>query len=193
MQEEFTSFLFPNTFFFAISRCFTEMLVFLGFRFAHCQQQYIKASGPNWANCFFPKAWGLSQYLRDGYFGDYHSVSDGMCRKQDPCCGVRCHSRAYVNHLTGSTFQTFPGWTQFLGLLHRGSKSVLSVLALVQSSGPKRTRRLVPPSVCLGQRCEHAWTSGFFQSEKWKRKRDGIWGTEKGCWAVKCYLCARTR
>lgn len=162
---------FPQSFFFpfrdALQRCWSS---FFGLRFAHYQQEYIKAFGPN---CFFLKGWGLSQHLRDRYFGDYHSVSDGICRKRNPCCGVRCRSRAYPSHPTGSTFQHFPGQIQFSGLHYRESTPLFSVLALTHSAGPKGTRRLVPPSVCLGQWGEHTWTPGLFQPGKWKGKWDG--------------------
>lgn len=156
---------FPQSFFFpqflgALQRCWSS---FLGFRFAHGQQEYSKPYGPNH---LFLKGWGLSQCLRDGHFGDYHSVSDGICRKGNPRCGVRCHSHAHPSHLAGSTFQNFPGQIQFSGLLYRGSTPLLSMLALIHRAGPKRTRRLVPPSVCLGQWCEHTWPPGFFQPGK---------------------------
>lgn len=118
----------------ALQRCWCSCL---GLRFAHCQQESVKASGPNWANGFFLKGWGLSQHLRDGYFGDYNSICGGICRKQNPRCGVRCHSHAYPSVLAGTTFQTFPGQIQFAGLLYRWSISLLTTLALVQSAGPR--------------------------------------------------------
>lgn len=47
------------------------------------------------------------------------------------------------------------------------------MLALVQSSEPKRTRRLVSPSVCPGQKCEHTGTRLL---PTWKVKREMGWG-----------------
>lgn len=163
-------------------RCWSS---FLGFRFAHCQQDMSNLLDWMEKPLFHESLGIVLAFWGMDYSEDCHSIS-GICRKVNPHCDGRCHSNAYPSHLNWSTFQTFPGWIQFLGVLYKRSTSLWSVLALIWNSGPKRTMRIVLCSVWLGPWCKHTWGPGFSPPEKWEGKWDGVCGTEEGYGAVKC-------
>lgn len=195
MQEEITSFLFPNPLFFqslnTFRRCWSS---FLGFRFAHCQQDMSKLLD-SVEKLLFSKSLGIVSAF-EGWiiWGDYHGISDGIRWKGSPRCGGRCHSHAYPSGLNGDTFQTFPGGIKFLGLLYRRSTSLWSMLALIQSSGPERTMRMDGPTPSVaGTMVQTHMDTRLFPTWKGEGKWDGVCGGEKGYGAVKCSVPGRGR
>lgn len=191
MQEEIISLLFPTPLFFqslnSFRRCWSS---FLGFRFAHCQQDMSKLL--DWMEKpLFPESLGIvSAFWGMDYSGDCRSIS-GICRKGNPHCGGRCHSNAYPSHLNWSTFQTFPGWIQFLGVLYKKINISLVCAGFNLEFRAKKNHEYCPAlSVATTMVQTHMGTTLF---STWKVRREMGWGLWSwgGLWSSQV-LCART-
>lgn len=190
MQEKIT-FRAKKVPFFSISQFFSEMLVFLSWiQVCSLPAGYVSASGWDGEISFSWKPGDCLSIWGMDYSGDYHSIS-GICWKGNPHCAGRCHSPAYPSHLNGSTFQTFPGWTQFLGVLYKRSTSLWSLLALIWSSGPKKDQEDGPTLSVAGTMVQTDMGTCLFPT--WKVRREvgwGLWSWER-LWSSQV-LCART-